>query len=174
MSRFLNALVSIFIKIALIALFILLIFYEDLVKMGLQNVYYDFDKLYRPILIIIIAIYFLLIIYTKLFGHRKSILTNTVNGRVEISYNTVESIIENYLLTQDIVEKVKVKIYKNFKYPRITVNISCYKTNNLSEKLDKIKAELDEHIEQMIGIRLEKISLKVVKISDKVEDKGEF
>ncbi|VWL85616.1 alkaline shock response membrane anchor protein AmaP [Oceanivirga miroungae] len=172
MFKFLNYLISLVAKILFLILMIYLIIDPSKVKEILEVLLSNFDNnLYHIIAIVLLALYFIIYLLSMtegLFKKKKTILSNTKNGKIEVNFKTLENIIKNFLEVKDIIKTVKVNIIPTRKTPDINIDIECYKTQNLNEKLDKIKVELEEHLEKMIGVKPKKISLKVVMISDEL------
>lgn len=172
MFKFLNYLINILFKLALLLVLTYLILDPSKVKKILEIIYNNFDNnMYQIIFMVSVCIYFiihLLSLTEGIFRRKKTILTNTKNGKIEVNFKTLENIIKNFLETKDIIKTVKVNVIPTRFLPNVVVDIECYKTQNLNEKLDNIKNDLDIHLEKMIGIKLKKISLKVIKISDEL------
>lgn len=126
------------------------------------------DKLGQIIIFVSIVTYISILVLSlleKLFKKPGSIKVKNENGFVEITMNTIESISKNFLENKEIIRYAKLKVYTGFGSINITAILECYTTDNLNEKLGKIKEELNEYVQKMTGIRANRINLKVSKIN---------
>ncbi len=168
MFRFLKFIIHTALLVVAGALLTYLVIEPNMIKQILNIVLENFDeRIYQLIAITVLIIYFVIFLFSyveRLFKKKKSVSVKTKDGKIEVTYVTLEAITKRYLETKNIIKTVKVSIIPTCSKPGIEANVECYKTENLNEKLEVIKKELQEHVEEMVGLKPKSINIKVTKI----------
>ncbi len=168
MFRFLKFIIHTTLLVVAGALLTYLVIAPNVIKDILNIVLVNFDeRLYQLIAIAVLIVYFVIFIFSyleRLFQKKRSVSVKTASGKIEVNFSTLESITKTFLGTKNIIKSTKVSIIPTYNKPNIEANVECYKTENLNEKLETVKQELQDHIESMVGLKPKSIDIKVTKI----------
>ncbi len=85
-------------------------------------------------------------------------------GEVEVTLATINNISEEFLLDKDMINSAKVRSYEGFRSVIIEANINAISEENLSKNILDMQEELANHVENITGIKIRKIKIKIKKI----------